>query len=60
MDNNKLKEIFFDRAEVEDSERMICDNCFEHIVFMLSDHQGREFSIGFNPKFCVNTKTGAK
>lgn len=35
MDNNKLKEIFFNRAEVEDAERVICDNCFEHEVFYL-------------------------
>ena len=46
MDNNKLKEIFFDRAELEDSERIVCENCFEHIVFMLSDSQNREFSVG--------------
>ena len=46
MDNNKLKEIFIDRAEVEDAERVICDNCFEHAVFYLRDSQGREFSLG--------------
>lgn len=46
MDNNKLKEIFFNRAEVEDAERVICDNCFEHTVFYLKDSQGRDFSLG--------------
>lgn len=48
MDNSKLKEIFFNRADVENAERIICDNCFEHIVFMLYDKQNREFSIDLN------------
>lgn len=46
MDNNELKEIFFNRAEVENSEQVICDNCFEHMVFFLRDSQNREFSLG--------------
>ena len=46
MESDKLKEIFFNRAEVEDAERVICDNCFEHAVFFLRDSQGREFSLG--------------
>lgn len=46
MDNNELKEIFFTRADVENGERTICENCFEHVVFMLRDNKDREFSIG--------------
>ena len=41
-----IKEIFFNRADVEDAERVICDNCFEHTVFFLRDTQNREFSLG--------------
>lgn len=46
MDNNELKEIFFNRTDVKNAERLVCDNCFEHIVFLLCDTQNRKFSIG--------------
>ncbi len=46
MNIDELKGIFFSRAEVEDSEKITCDSCFEHIVFMLRDSQDREFSVG--------------
>ncbi|MDO5759468.1 MAG: hypothetical protein Q4Q06_00415 [Bacteroidota bacterium] len=48
MEDSKIKEIFFNRAEVEQAERIVCDNCFEHMVFMLRDSQQHEFSIGLN------------
>ena len=46
MDTNELQEMISDPAEVRDAERITCDNCFEHIVFLLRDSQGREFSLG--------------
>ena len=45
MDNINLKEIFFNRADIESAERVVCDNCFEQIVFMLKDDK-HEFSLG--------------
>lgn len=45
MDDEKIKKIFFERAEVKNAERMCCDHCFEQIVFALKD-QNHEFSIG--------------
>lgn len=45
MDNLSHKEIFFNRAEVENSERIHCDNCFEQVVFLLRD-KDHEFSMG--------------
>lgn len=50
MDNLKqkdIKEIFFNRADIENSEKIACDNCFEHVVFMLHD-KNHEFSIGLS------------
>lgn len=47
MENSDVKEIFFNRAEVENAERVVCDNCFEHIVFMLKDNN-HEFSVGLS------------
>lgn len=46
MNENKLKEIFFNRADVKNAEREVCDNCFEHMVFLLCDSHNQEFSIG--------------
>lgn len=48
MENPELKEIFFNRADVEETERVVCDNCFEHMVFMLRDNQQHEFSVGLS------------
>ena len=48
MNNSELQEIFFNRAEVEERLRITCDNCFEHMVFMLSDSQEHRFSIGIS------------
>lgn len=46
MEEKELKEVFFNRAEVENAEQIVCDNCFEEIVFMLRDNYGHEFSLG--------------
>lgn len=43
--NKNHKEIFFTRAEMENAERIYCDNCFEQVVFMMRDKE-HEFSIG--------------
>lgn len=43
--NKKHKEIFFTRAEMENAERICCDNCFEQVIFMMRDRE-HEFSIG--------------
>ena len=48
MEEKEFKEMFFNRAEVENAEQVVCDNCFEHMVFMLKDSQGREFSLGLS------------
>lgn len=47
MDNLKHKEIFFNRAEVENGEEIYCDNCFEQVVFFLKDNE-HEFSMGLS------------
>lgn len=47
MKDSNLKEIFFNRADVESAERVVCDKCFEHIVFMLKDNN-HEFSVGLS------------
>lgn len=47
MDNVDKKEIFFNRAEVKEAERIYCDNCFENVVFLLKDND-HEFSIGLS------------
>lgn len=46
MKEEGLKEVFFNKAEVENAEQIVCDNCFEEIVFMLRDSHGQEFSLG--------------
>lgn len=46
MDEKELKEMFFNRAEVENAEQIVCDNCFEQVLFMLQDSQGHDFSLG--------------
>lgn len=46
MEESELKEIFFNRADIEKAEKVACDNCFEHMVFMLRDSQQHEFSVG--------------
>lgn len=48
MDEKILKVMFFNRAEIENAEQTVCDNCFEHMVFLLKDTQGREFSLGIS------------
>lgn len=45
MDEEKCKEIFFNRAEIENAESMLCDNCFERVIFRLKDND-HEFSLG--------------
>ena len=50
MDNlNKenIQEIFFNRADIKDSEQIVCQDCFERVVFMLRD-KDHEFSIGLS------------
>lgn len=47
MEKQKHEEIFFNRAEVEDAERIYCDNCFEQVVFFLQD-KNHEFSMGLS------------
>lgn len=47
MDNINHKEIFFNRAEVEEAERISCDNCFESTVFLLKDNT-HSFSMGLS------------
>lgn len=47
MDNLNHKEIFFNRAEVRDAERMFCDNCFERTIFHLRD-KDHDFSLGLS------------
>ncbi len=46
--NRFNKEIFFNRADIKEAERIHCDNCFEQIVFHLRDSQDREFSLGLS------------
>lgn len=45
MENIDHKEIFFNRAEVEEAENICCKNCFEQVVFLLRDKE-HEFSMG--------------
>ncbi len=45
-EKSELKEIFFNRADVKKTDRIVCDNCFEHMVFMLRDSKQNEFSVG--------------
>ena len=47
MNDNNNKEIFFNRAEVENAEKIYCENCFEQVVFMLKD-KDHEFSMGLS------------
>lgn len=47
MDETKNKEIFFNRADVEDAERLSCENCFESTVFLMKD-KNHEFSVGLS------------
>ncbi len=42
------KEIFFNRADIKKSERIVCDNCFEQIVFHLKDSNNHDFSLGLS------------
>lgn len=44
---NDMKDVFFTRAEVEEAERIHCDNCFEQVVFQLRD-KDHEFSMGLS------------
>lgn len=48
MDNKKCEEIFFNRAQLEEAERMHCDSCFEQVVFHLKDVNGSDFSLGLS------------
>lgn len=45
MENIENKEIFFNRAEAVEAEKMHCENCFEEAVFLLKD-KDHEFSMG--------------
>lgn len=45
MENIENKEIFFNRAEAVDAEKMYCENCCEKAVFLLKD-KDHEFSMG--------------
>lgn len=45
MNNLNHKKIFFNRADVQEAERICCDNCFEQVVFLLKDND-HSFSIG--------------
>lgn len=45
MNDEKCKEIFFNRAEVESAERISCEKCFERVVFSLKDNY-HDFSVG--------------
>lgn len=47
MGNLNHKEIFFNRAEVQDAKGICCDNCFERVVFLLQDKE-HEFSLGLS------------
>ena len=47
MSKASKKEIFFNRAEVEEAEHIICNNCFEQVVFLLKD-KDHEFSVGLS------------
>ena len=42
------KDIFFNRAEIENAESIACENCFEDIVFYLKDSNSHEFSMGLS------------
>lgn len=54
MNNLNHKEIFFNRAEVEQAERITCEHCFEPVVFLLSDKE-HKFSIGLSTILqCLN------
>lgn len=43
--NNNRKEMFFNRAEAVEAEKMYCENCNEKAVFLLKD-KDHEFSMG--------------
>lgn len=45
MDNQTIKDIFFNRADVEAVSKINCDNCNEQVVFLLQD-KDHKFSIG--------------
>lgn len=48
MNDVNHKEIFFNRAEIKESERIICDNCFEQVIFHLKDQNNHEFSLNLS------------
>lgn len=43
--DKKIENAFLNRAKVESSEEIACDNCYEHVVFLLKD-KDHEFSVG--------------
>lgn len=45
MNNDNTGEILINKAEVENAEHILCDNCFEPVVFLLRD-KDHEFSVG--------------
>lgn len=54
MKEKNHKEIFFNRANVKKAERIVCDDCFEHIVFHLKDQNNNSFSLGLKTVFeCI-------
>ncbi|MDO4831246.1 MAG: hypothetical protein Q4A46_07200 [Clostridia bacterium] len=46
MKQEKNKNTIINNAYVKNSEKIICDNCSEHILFLLSDSKNNEFSVG--------------
>ena len=48
MNDEKCKEIFFNRAQVETAEDIQCSNCFEQVIFHLKDTNDRDFSLGLS------------
>ena len=43
---NLIKNSEFNRADVKSAERMVCDKCCEHIIFLLEDSKQHKFSLG--------------
>jgi len=48
MNQEQHEKVFFNRANVEETERIRCENCFEDIVFALKDSHGNVFSLGLS------------
>ncbi len=48
MNREQHEKILSNRAEVNRTERIHCENCFEEIIFALKDSRGNEFSLGLS------------